>query len=86
MRYREFMDYIKIRFNFQIYGLDEGFNQFEKRACGALNEVVKAAFEWRDENKNDVTIYVTIKNEPVEFEEGEAVRYETFYYAYDSQY
>lgn len=86
MRYQEFMDYIKVRFNLQEYGLQEGFNKFESRVCGALDEVVRMPFEWRDNDKNDVTVYVTIENVPTEFEDGEPVSFEKSYYAFNSQY
>lgn len=79
MDYTQFMNHIKQNFDLQLYGLNEGFEQFQKRALECLDVIDREPFEWRDNDGNDITLYVTIKTEAIEFEDDEPVRFERFY-------
>lgn len=86
MDYTKFLQHIKTTFNLQSYSLDEGFSKFVQRATGALDVVDREPFEWRDNDGNDVTVYVTITNKPIKFDEdGDPYIFETEYTAHASK-
>lgn len=80
MTREEIMRHFVDELDLQVYGLREGFDHFERRCVECLDEINREPFEWRLNNKQDVTVYITIESRSHLDPDGELINVEFDYY------
>lgn len=90
MNYQQLLNELKSNFDFQSYGLEEGFSQFEKSVLECQDykqREQRSPFDWKDNEGNDKTVYILIVDTPIQFDEdGDPCRYETSYQVFENQF
>lgn len=80
MERNEFLQHIIAKYDLELTSLVWSLYDFEFEKFSRSNEINQEPFQWRNKNGEDVTILITIKSVPVEYDQdGKPVSWKRLY-------